>query len=111
MSEKQCRYCGHGVRADLAYERPASPGAALYACRDADACGDRIAALRTCECCEYRGPRGEVEPQLEDGEQGLWVILCVDGGACLRRFHALMARWHAANTDVLTVYDDSEIPF
>ena len=67
----------------------------------------------TCACCEHRGPRGEVEPQLEDGEQGLYVTLCVDQEACLWRFRELMGRWHAARPGApLVVYDDTfEMPF
>jgi len=66
----------------------------------------------TCACCEHRGPRGEVEPQLEDGEQGLYVALCADSEACLWRFRALMERFHADNGAPLTVYDDTfEFPF
>jgi len=70
--------------------------------------------LLECCCCEHRGPRGEVEAQLEDGEQGLYVLLCVDQQACLWRYRELMRRWHAEQDPQapLVVYDDTaEFPF
>jgi len=60
-----------------------------------------------CACCETAGRPGAVEWSDNDGH-----YLCADADACLWRFRALMQRWHEANSDVLTVYDDTyELPY
>lgn len=52
MSEthKHCRYCkreGTSARGgDLVREGPCGPGAPLYACRDLEACGERLREQR-----------------------------------------------------------------